>query len=641
MKDSVRIVVVGDAKVGKTSIIEVLITATFEEEVQAVLPVLVVPKDVTPERVHVEIVDTPGAESEVSKVHEELKKADVIVLVYSVNDEDSQRRIGEYWLKKFRAQSVNVPIILVGNKIDTRGGITDPSAAAKMEAFIKPIMDTHREVDVCIECSAKTVSNISEVFYFAQKAVLHPTGPLYDVDKHSLKPPAIAALKRIFQLCDTDGDGGLNDQELNAFQYTCFNVHLAPEELEGVKKVVQENRPKNGIRPDGSISVEGFVFLHTLFVQKGRLETTWIVLRKFGYDDEMRLSLPAQSMVKRTDDQSVELSKKGKDFLTKVFASVNEKKDGALSPAELKSAFADHPDGAFFVSSETPVGERLTELGVGEKKDCMNLTAFLARWAMYIHESPNDALLSLMYLGYGEEPSTAVSVTKSRKRDRYNRTISREVFHILVLGDDYAEKSDIIRGLSGQSAIGKDSPGMAAVATISDETKKSKTIFMKDGRFITPKNLESQSAAIERADVICIAFDGSSESSWDYAKSLWNAVKFTAEIKLPVVFVCSLEKVEGDSPILGEADALCEEYSLPSPVRVSLRDGENGNLYQDLLGVALTPQVACPDYFESAKSDSSAAATALQVAAGTLVVSGVLYGAKRLYDYYASKPSSN
>jgi len=30
----------------------------------------------------------------------------------------------------------------------------------------------------------------------------------------------------------------------------------------------------------------GFVFLHTLFIQRGRLETTWTVLRKFGYDDE-------------------------------------------------------------------------------------------------------------------------------------------------------------------------------------------------------------------------------------------------------------------------------------------------------------------------------------------------------------------
>lgn len=32
------------------------------------------------------------------------------------------------------------------------------------------------------QCSAKTLQNISEMFYYAQKAVLHPTTPLYNYD---------------------------------------------------------------------------------------------------------------------------------------------------------------------------------------------------------------------------------------------------------------------------------------------------------------------------------------------------------------------------------------------------------------------------------------------------------------------------
>lgn len=35
-------------------------------------------------------------------------------------------------------------------------------------------------------------------------------------------------------------DGALNDEELNTFQVKCFNAPLQPEELLGVKKVVQE-----------------------------------------------------------------------------------------------------------------------------------------------------------------------------------------------------------------------------------------------------------------------------------------------------------------------------------------------------------------------------------------------------------------
>lgn len=38
------------------------------------------------------------------------------------------------------------------------------------------------EIETCIECSAKTLRNISELFFYAQKAVLHPTRPIYDCD---------------------------------------------------------------------------------------------------------------------------------------------------------------------------------------------------------------------------------------------------------------------------------------------------------------------------------------------------------------------------------------------------------------------------------------------------------------------------
>lgn len=38
------------------------------------------------------------------------------------------------------------------------------------------------------------------------------------------------------------------------------------------------------------LTLPGFLFLHALFIERGRLETTWAVLRKFGYSDELRIS---------------------------------------------------------------------------------------------------------------------------------------------------------------------------------------------------------------------------------------------------------------------------------------------------------------------------------------------------------------
>lgn len=34
-----------------------------------------------------------------------------------------------------------------------------------------------------LQCSAKTMKNISELFYYAQKAVLHPTAPVYNAEE--------------------------------------------------------------------------------------------------------------------------------------------------------------------------------------------------------------------------------------------------------------------------------------------------------------------------------------------------------------------------------------------------------------------------------------------------------------------------
>ena len=34
----------------------------------------------------------------------------------------------------------------------------------------------------------------------------------------------------------------------------------------------------------------GFLYLHLLFIERGRHETTWTVMRKFGYAENLRLS---------------------------------------------------------------------------------------------------------------------------------------------------------------------------------------------------------------------------------------------------------------------------------------------------------------------------------------------------------------
>ena len=47
-----------------------------------------------------------------------------------------------------------------------------------------------------------------------------------------------------------------------------------------ITQVVQAKLP-NAVDEAG-LTLEGFLFLHVLFIERGRLESTWAVLRKFG-----------------------------------------------------------------------------------------------------------------------------------------------------------------------------------------------------------------------------------------------------------------------------------------------------------------------------------------------------------------------
>ena len=43
-----------------------------------------------------------------------------------------------------------------------------------------------------------------------------------------------------------------------------------------------------GVNANG-LTLSGFLFLHALFIERGRLETTWQVLRKYGYNNNLVL----------------------------------------------------------------------------------------------------------------------------------------------------------------------------------------------------------------------------------------------------------------------------------------------------------------------------------------------------------------
>lgn len=187
-RKNVRILLVGDPGVGKTSLILSLVSEEYPEEVPPRAEEITIPANVTPEQVPTNIVDFSSVEQTSDALAAEINKAHVVCIVYAVDDDDSLDRITSHWLPLVRSTcsapgdepdiGVRKPIVLVGNKIDLIEYSTIDSVLA--------IMEDYPEIESCVECSAKTLHNISEMFYYAQKAVLHPTSPLYIMEEQDV-----------------------------------------------------------------------------------------------------------------------------------------------------------------------------------------------------------------------------------------------------------------------------------------------------------------------------------------------------------------------------------------------------------------------------------------------------------------------
>ncbi|XP_044734713.1 mitochondrial Rho GTPase isoform X2 [Chrysoperla carnea] len=575
---NVRILLVGDRGVGKTSLILTLVSEEFPEDVPPKAEEITIPADVTPEQVPTNIVDYSSAEQSEDNLVEEIQRASVICVVYAVDDDDSMDRVATYWLPLIREYSPDSrsPVVLVGNKMDLIDYSTTDAGLSLMEQF--------PEIESVIECSAKTLKNISELFYYAQKAVLHPTGPLFVIDTEELTTACRNALRRIFKICDMDNDGLLNDFELNNFQCRCFNTPLQPQVIEDVKAVLRKNID-DGISRD-CITLKGFLFLHRLFVQRGRNETTWGVLRKFGYNDSLTLSKEyLYPTIKVPNGATTELSHKGQQFLTFLFERHDKDKDGALSPAEEEDMFSACPCPPWDADSyyTVPTNEH----------GWVTLQGFLCLWSlMTLYDLPRT-LEYLAYLGYNfvenEPQSSAIHVTREKKIDLAKKQSSRNVYQCHVIGPRGSGKSQLCRALLGKNTeiLVKEMEGnpQCTINTVQVYGQE-KYLIMRDidVRNVTDPLLPNEVVC----DVACLVFDQNNPKSFEYVARIF--VKYFAESKIPVLMVqnkSDLEEIKQD--YLLQPSVFCSKYKIMPPHPFSTKDSGRKDVYIKLATMAAFP----------------------------------------------------
>ncbi|CAN1784021.1 Mitochondrial Rho GTPase 1 [Linum perenne] len=593
-KTGVRIVVAGDRGTGKSSLIITAAVDNFPATISTVLPPTRLPEDFYPDRVPVTIVDTSSKLEDSGKVAEELKRADAVVLTYACDKLETLDRLSIFWLPKLRQLEVKVPVIVVGCKLDLR----DENQQVSLEQVMSPIMQQFREIETCIECSALKHIQIPEVFYYAQKAVLHPTGPLFDQETQTLKPRCVRALKRIFILCDNDRDGALSDAELNDFQVKCFNAPLQPSEIVGVKRVVEEKLPGGGVTDRGvnerGLTLTGFLFLHALFIEKGRLETTWTVLRKFGYNNDIKLDDDLIPSFKQAPDQMIQFTEGDYFFLRILTKLVLSWQDNNLRPTELDDIFSTAPESPW---DELPYKDAAEKTALGG----MSVDAFLSEWALMTLLDPSRAVENLIYIGYQGDPSTAVRLTRKRRMDRKKQQSERNVFQCFVFGPKKGGKTSLLNSFIGRpcpdSHVSTTQEKFAVNAVeLPNGTKK--TLVLKEIPEDDVKVMLSNKESLASCDIAVFVYDSSDESSWRRATQLLVDVAGQGEhtgYEVPCLIVAAKDDLSSFPMAIQESTRVTQDMGIQAPIPISSRMSDTFDIFSKIINAAEHPHLSIPE----------------------------------------------
>ncbi|KAG5514439.1 hypothetical protein RHGRI_035752 [Rhododendron griersonianum] len=588
-RTTVRVVVAGDRGTGKSSLIAAAASESFPECIQPLLPPTRLAPDFYPDGVPVVIIDTSSSLENRGRLAEELKRADAVVLTYACDQPATLDHLSNFWLHELRRLEVKVPVIVVGCKLDLR----DERHSLSLEQVMAPIMRQFREIETCIECSAANLVQVPEVFYYAQKAVLHPTAPLFDQETQALKPRCVRALKRIFILCDHDMDGALNDTELNEFQVKCFNAPLQPAEIVGVKRVVQEQLP-DGVNELG-LTLTGFLFLHALFIEKGRLETTWTVLRKFGYDDDIKLrgdllAVPS----KKAPDQSVELTGEAVEFLKGVFSLFDNDKDGALRHSELEDLFSTAPESPWDEAPYKEAAERTLLGGI-------SLNSFLSQWAFMTLRDPARSLANLIYIGYSCDPASALRVTSRRLADRKKQQTDRNVFQCFVFGPKNAGKSALLKSFLGRpisDSYTSTTEDHYAVNDVDQLVGTKKTLILREIPEDGVKKLLSNKESLAACDVAVFVYDSSDEYSLKRTSELLLEVARQGEesgFGVPSLLIAAKDDLNSYPMAIKDSAKISQDVRIGAPIHLSVKERDLNSIFIRIVNAATHPHLSVPE----------------------------------------------
>lgn len=165
-----RVCFIGEARVGKTSIIQ----RQLKKSIEGIFPTVGIDANrITVNNQTFDVVDTAGQETYHGITQSSIRSCQIAVIVFDLGNKNSFTQIEEYWLEFI--ESVNFPscIIIVGNKKDLdKKYITYQEGISLTKRIIdKYYKNEDPKIQCCVyfETSAEKNDGIEDLFTFIAK----------------------------------------------------------------------------------------------------------------------------------------------------------------------------------------------------------------------------------------------------------------------------------------------------------------------------------------------------------------------------------------------------------------------------------------------------------------------------------------
>ena len=153
-----KVIIIGEPATGKTSLVKKYISGRFSQDYRPSLGTNLYIKKIkldSGEEGKIQLWDIAGQERWIKMRHIYYRGAQGVLLLGDVTRDNSFSQIEEFWFVDVKKYCPDVPLILIGNKIDLESKVSKE----KIESIAKRI-----NADTVILTSAKTGDKVEEAF---------------------------------------------------------------------------------------------------------------------------------------------------------------------------------------------------------------------------------------------------------------------------------------------------------------------------------------------------------------------------------------------------------------------------------------------------------------------------------------------